>query len=168
MAALQGVQLGDYHTLKDWGLYIVVGGTTVGPAEPDQSLLIKVPFSDRILDLSKSLDGKVHYTQRKITITLKCVKPKKLWPSIQSALENALQGQWLRCIFDDDPSWYWEGYWTVTPQSRDRWENVFAISGICNPYKVSLTAAAGADWLWDTFNFETDTIYDTATEVKSL
>ena len=71
MAALQGVQLGDYHTLKDWGLYIVVGGTTVGPAEPDQSLLIKVPFSDRILDLSKSLDGKVHYTQRNITITLK-------------------------------------------------------------------------------------------------
>ena len=81
MAALQGVQLGDYHTLKDWGLYIVVGGTTVGPAEPDQSLLIKVPFSDRILDLSKSLDGKVHYTQRKIIITLKCVKPKKLWPA---------------------------------------------------------------------------------------
>lgn len=81
MAALQGVQLGDYHTLKDWGLYIVVGGTTVGPAEPDQSLLIKVPFSDRILDLSKSLDGKVHYTQRKITITLKCVKPKSFGPA---------------------------------------------------------------------------------------
>lgn len=39
---------------------------------------------------------------------------------------------------------------------------------ICNPYKVSLTAAAGADWEWDPFNFETDTIYDTATEVKSL
>ena len=56
----------------------------------------------------------------------------------------------------------------MTPQSRDRWENVFTISGICNPYKVNLTAGAGADWKWDTFNFETDTIYDTATEVKSL
>ena len=83
MAALQGVKIGDHHTLKDWGLYLVVGGTTVGPAEPDESLLVKVPFSDRILDLSKSMDGKVHYTQRKITITLKCVKPKRLWPKVQ-------------------------------------------------------------------------------------
>ena len=47
MAALQGVKIGDYHTLKDWGLYLVVGGTIVGPAEPDESLLVKVPFSDR-------------------------------------------------------------------------------------------------------------------------
>ncbi len=168
MAALQGVQLGDYHTLRDWGLYLVVGGTTVGEAEVDDSLLIKVPFGDRLLNLTKSIDGKVHYTQRKITITLKCVKPKRFWPSVQSALENALQGQWLRCIFDDDPSWYWEGLWKVAPQSRDRWENVFVITGICNPYKVNLTAAAGADWLWDTFNFETDTIYDAPTKVKSL
>lgn len=30
MAALQGVKIGDHHTLKDWGLYLVVGGTTVG------------------------------------------------------------------------------------------------------------------------------------------
>lgn len=167
MAALQGVQLGDYHTLKDWGLYLVVGGTTIGAAEPEE-LLVKIPGSDRILDLCKALDGKVHYSQRKITITLKCVKPKKFWPSVQSALENALQGQWLRCVFDDDPSWYWEGLWKVSPQSRDRWENVFTITGTCNPYKTSITAAAGNDWLWDTFNFETDTIYTTPTEVKSL
>ena len=168
MAALQGVQLGDYHTLRDWGLYLVVGGTTVGEAEVDDSLLIKVPFGDRLLNLTKSIDGKVHYTQRKITITLKCVKPKRFWPSMQSALENALQGQWLRCIFDDAPSWYWEGLWKVAPQSHDRWENVFVITGICNPYKINLTAAAGADWPWDTFNFDTDTIYDTPTKVKSL
>ena len=36
------------------------------------------------------------------------------------------------------------------------------------PYKASVTAAAGSDWLWDTFNFETDTIYDTSTEVGRL
>ena len=87
---------------------------------------------------------------------------------MQSTLENALQGQWLKCVFDDDPAWYWEGFWTVAPQSRDRWENVFAITGICNPYKTNTTAEAGTDWLWDTFSFEEDTIYDTPTEVKSL
>lgn len=167
MAALQGVQLGDYHTLKDWGLYLVVGGTTVGEAEVDEHL-VKVPGGDRLLNLTKALDGKVHYTQRKITITLKCVKPKKYWPNVQRTLENALQGQWLRCIFDDDPSWYWEGLWKVAPQSRDRWENVFVITGTCNPHKISLTAEAGADWLWDPFNFETDTIYTKPTKVKSL
>ena len=167
MGKLMGAKIGSLHTLDDLGLYLMVGSPLISGAEPDKKL-VQVPGGDFLLDLTRAVDGKVHYLQRTIRLDLKCAKPKKLWPGIQSALEKALQGQWLRCIFDDDPSWYWEGYWTVTPQSRDRWTNVFTISGICNPYKVSLTAAAGADWEWDTFNFETDIIYDTATEVKSL
>ena len=42
------------------------------------------------------------------------------------------------------------------------------ITATCNPYKFSRTAIAGNDWLWDTFNFETDTIYATPTEVGRL
>lgn len=167
MAALQGVQLGDYHTLKDWGLYLVVGGTVVGAAEPDIRYK-EIPGGDHILNFTKALTGKVNYKKRKITIVLKCVKPKKYWPIVQSTLEKTLSGQWLRCIFDNDPSWYYEGLWEVSPQSQDRFENIFVITGTCNPHKISLTAEAGADWLWDPFNFETDTIYTTPTKVKSL
>lgn len=164
---LLGVKLGEYHTLHDFGLYLLPGETSVNGAEAE-SYLLQVQGSDRLLDLTKGIYDKVHYKQRKITITLKTFKPPKFWPSIQRTLENSFQGQWLRCIFDDDPSWYWEGLWTVEPQEKDKTGAVFTITGVCNPYKVSLTAAAGNDWLWDTFNFETDTIYTKPTEVKSL
>lgn len=77
-------------------------------------------------------------------------------------------GQWLRCIFDEDSTWYWLGLWRVDVVERGRTEITFSIEGTCNPYKRNITADAGADWLWDTFDFETDTIYDTPTGVISL
>ena len=121
-----------------------------------------------MLDLSKALDGKVHYKQRIIKMELLCKAPQKQWPVIQSKLENALQGQWLKCVFDEDPSWYWLGIWQVDVGERNRTSITYTITGTCNPHKISLTAEAGADWLWDPFNFETDTIYTTPTKVKSL
>ena len=164
---VRGAQIGSIHTFKDLGLALKIGSPTISGAEPD-TRLITVPGSDTMLDLSKALDGKVHYKQRTIKIELLCTAPKNRWPIIQSKLENALQGQWLRCIFDEDPSWYWLGIWQVDVGERGRTSITYTITGTCNPHKISLTAEAGADWLWDPFNFETDTIYTTPTKVKSL
>ena len=120
------------------------------------------------MSMSRALDGEVHYKQRTIKLELICKSPKKQWTTIQSALENALQGKWLRCVFDEDSAWYWQGIWRVDPSEKNRHDMAFTIEGTCNPYKRNVTADAGADWLWDTFDFETDTIYDVPTGVISL
>lgn len=164
---LMGAQIGNIHTLKDLGLYLKVGSPMISGAEPE-TMLVNVPGSDFILDLSRALDGEVHYKQRTIKLELICKAPKKQWSTIQSALENALQGKWLRCVFDEDSAWYWQGLWRVDPNEKNRHDMAFTIEGTCNPYKRNVTADAGADWLWDTFDFETDTIYDTPTGVTSL
>ena len=60
---LQGAQIGNIHTLKDLGLYLKVGGKVIGLPEP-QKLLQEVRGSDIILDLTRSVDGEVHYYVR--------------------------------------------------------------------------------------------------------
>ena len=98
----------------------------------------------------------MHYKKRTITMELLCNAPKSKWPYIGSTIANAIHGKWLQCRFDEDPAWYWEGLWKVTP-SRDRLSSTFTITGTCNPFKRSVYDGTN-DWLWDDFNFEYDIV----------
>ena len=60
--------------------------------------------------------------------------------------------------YSDNP---YTGY-TTAPEAY------VALDGETVPYNYNLTAYMGSAWLWDTFNFEKDTIYDVRTEVKNL
>lgn len=151
MAKLLGAKIGNFHTLTDWGLYLKVGSPKIGAAEPEE-YLVQVTGSDSLLNLTTWDDGKVHYKKRTITMELLCNAPKSKWPYIESTIANAIHGKWLQCRFDEDPAWYWEGLWKVTP-SRDRLSSTFTITGTCNPFKRSVYDGTN-DWLWDDFNFE--------------
>lgn len=152
MGKLLGAQIGDFHTLKDWGLYLKVGSPKIGPAEVDD-YLVQVPGSDALLDLTSSLDGRPHYKKRTITMELKCTAPKKQWESLRSTIANAIHGKWLQCKFDDDPGFYWEGLWNVSV-SKDALYCVFTITGTCSPFKYSMYDGSDS-WLWDDFLFDT-------------
>ena len=151
--------------LERFGLLLNKGYPQIGKAET-LSMLVNVPGAGRPLDLSRSIDGKLHYKKRSITVQLSCFRPKAELDSIQEELEKLLQGQWVWFRFKNDV-YFWRGYTTVS-MSREEHKAVVTISATCNPYNYNLTAYLGNDWLWDTFNFEQDTIYTTRTEVKHL
>lgn len=155
MGKLLGAKIGDFHTMKDWKLYLKVGSPKIGPAEVDD-YLVHVPGSDNLLNLTSSLDGRPHYKKRTITMELKCTAPKNQWENLYSTIANAIHGKWLQCKFDNDPSFYWEGLWSVS-MTRDRLSSTFTITGTCNPFKRSVYDGSN-DWLWDDFNFETDIV----------
>lgn len=167
MGKLLGAKIGGLHTLDDLGLLLMTGSPLISGAEPDKKL-VQVPGADFLLDLSRSVDGRVHYLKRTIKMDLKCIRPPGEWHKVQSILENALQGQWLRCVFDDDPANFWIGLWEVSPQTRSKHYETFTITGTCNPYKYNSTAYDGPDWLWDDLYFDDDVICDEPTEIKSL
>lgn len=146
---------------KKWGLWLKTGSPDVGKAEPETNL-VYVSASDKVLNLTRALDGKVHYKKRTIQMDFKVLRPPKQWENIRSELETMLQGQWLTFRFAQDPSWVWTGLLecSLTPGQTSA---AASITATCNPYKSNLTASLGADWLWDFFNFETDTIYETPT-----
>lgn len=163
MLILQG---GDtVSLLGKFGLLLNKGYPQIGKAET-LSMLVNVPGAGRPLDLSRSIDGKLHYKKRSITVQLSCFRPKTELDGIQKQLEALLQGQWVGFRFKKD-AYFWRGYTTVS-MSREEHKATVTISAVCNPYNYNLTAYLGNDWLWDTFNFEKDTIYTTRTEVKHL
>lgn len=154
--AFLGAQIGKYHTFRDWGLKFLKGYPQIGKAETDRRL-VNVTGSDTILNLTAWDNGKVHYKQRTITMSMACNAPRRKWKALYSKISNAIHGQWLQCRFDDDPSWYWEGIWDVSFTPDDLKTGTFTITGTCNPFKRSVYDGSN-DWLWDDFNFETDIV----------
>lgn len=155
--AVHSAKLGNYDTLATWGLYMKTGSPKIGEPEPEENL-VNVPGSDALLNLTVALDGKVHYKKRTITMELLCTAPKRLWKALQSSLTNALEGKWLQCVFDDDPSWYWEGLWHVK-FVPGRLSSTVTITGTCNPYKYAINDGT-QEIKWDEINFETDILLD--------
>jgi len=151
--------------LQKFGLLFDKTYPQIGKAET-LSMLVNVPGAGSPLDLSKAIDGKLHFKQRKITVKFSCFRPPSQYDSIQKELEKLLQGQWVWFRFRDD-AYFWRGYTTVSV-AREEHKASVTITAACNPYKYNLTAYLGNDWLWDTFNFEKDTIYTERTEVKRL
>lgn len=151
--------------LETYGLFMEKGYPRIERAET-LSMLVNVPGGSKPLNLTRSIDGNIHYTQRQITAKFDCFRPS-FEKSERKALEKLLHGQWTWFSFLRNGNRYWRGY-TEVSISRERFRNVVTIKAVCNPYSYNLTAYLGNDWLWDPFNFEEDTIYTTRTEVKSL
>lgn len=163
---MQILTQGDTISLLDrFGLIIQKDYPQIGKAET-LSMLVYVPGSGRPLDLSRSLDGKLHYIKRTITTQFVCVRPRNLWDQQQQELEKLLHGQWIWFRFRNNTQ-FWRGHLTVQAQPGE-YSRTVTIKAVCNPYSYNLTAYLGNDWLWDTFNFEEDTIYTARTEVKRL
>ena len=95
-----------------------------------------------------------------------CLRPKDQLDVLQKELEALLQGQWACFHFKKD-AYFWRGFCTVSMQRKEH-SALVTLTAVCSPYNYNLTAYMGSAWLWDTFNFEKDTIYDVRTEVKNL
>lgn len=132
-----------WNTFSNAGLYFLRQGLIIESPEPD-IYLVDVPGRDAPLDLTEALlAGYVHYKTRNITMKLAAVqqngKPEIHFANLFSALRNKLHGKRLLCIISDDDDYYWEGRWKVECQQLDSRKATITISGICDPYKISVT-----------------------------
>ena len=103
-----GVKFGDYHTLTDWGLYLL-RGWTISPA-PENRYTVSVPGADGQHDLTKSLTGRVTYGNRTAKMTFKSDAPRDSWEAIYHNIINAVNGETLDIVFDTDPEYYYTGF----------------------------------------------------------
>ena len=67
-----------------------------------------------------------------------------------------IHGQKMKMILEDDPLYYYEGRFSVNAWRSDQHYSVITIDYDVGPYKRYLYS--GEAWLWDPFNFETDSI----------
>ena len=155
---LYGVSFENYHTLKDWGLYIV-NRQENSPPEP-KIYKVDIPGGNGSIDVTEAVLGSVAYSDRQITCEFYTLERDVLqWANLYSEIMAAIHGKKMKIIFDDDPGYYYVGRVSVQEWKSERQHAVLTVVCDCEPYKYEVNAY-GANWLWDPFDFETGVIYD--------
>lgn len=152
---MNGVTFGSKHSYRDWGLFLE-SRPVISPPNP-KTVYIDIPGSDGVIDLTESLTGDVKFENRTIKCEFIVLDARNRWSNIYSEIMDFLQGQQMKVIFDEDPTFYYIGRLKVNEWKSDKATSTIAIEGNVEPYKLEMFSSL-EDWEWDSFNFETGII----------
>lgn len=149
------ITLGEKNTWDDWHL-IPASRPLLNPPAVKTSV-IEIPGGDGAIDLTTALAGRPVFKNRTGSWEFYVENGFKDWTALYSEIMSYLHGKKLKAILEDDPDYYYEGRFSVNNWKSDANWSLITIDYDVKPYKKSVRAP-GEDWLWDTFNFETDII----------
>lgn len=144
----------SHHTFEDWNLKwydIQLGFPEV------KTHYIDVPGANGVIDLTQALTGDVKYKNRSLSLSFDYIGDFYKWQTIVSKIANLLHGQQVKIILDIDKSHYYLGRISINTSKSNVAQGDIVLSGSVDPYKYELTSSV-QEWLWDSFNFETDVI----------
>lgn len=152
---------GTKDTWADWYL-IPSSRPVIDPPEP-KTKFVDIPGADWHIDLTTSLTGDVAYGPRTGSIDfivdngfLSDYDHTK-WASVYSEIMNYLHGKYMKAILEDDPSYYYEGRFSVNSWKSEEKNSTVTIDYTVSPYKYERFSSL-EDWEWDSFNFESGII----------
>lgn len=149
--------IGDKDTWADW--YLIPSSRPVfNPPDP-KTKYVDIPGGDGQLDLSTVLTGDITYSNRQGSLEfivdnghLSDYKASG-WVNLYSQIMDYLHGKLLRATLEDDPSFYYEGRFSVNSWKSDEHNSKITIDYTVSPYKLEAFSSL-EDWEWDSFNFE--------------
>lgn len=130
---MHGVTFGNQHSFRAWGL-MLKDKPVISPPQPKYKI-VQVTGTDKIIDLTESLTGKVHYEPRTISMEFVLMRDRNRWAAIYSDILNTLHGKRVRIIFDDDPNFYYVGRVTVGEFDGEAAHASLPITAEVEPYK---------------------------------
>ncbi len=145
-----GVTIDDKHSYRDLGL--ILTEKDLGKPEA-QTNLVSVPLRDGSIDMTETLTNDIRYKDRVIKLTFYYPGHQDTWAAKFSELQNLLNGQKARLVFDDDIAFYYTGRINVNEWQSEGNIGKIVLDIICEPYKYDI-ASSSAEWLWDPFDFE--------------
>lgn len=135
---MKGITFGNLHSYRD--LNLILAEKVIGAPTP-KTELIEIPGSDGVLDFTEFFDG-IKYNNRKLSFGFSTMVPQSEFMSLFSAVQNALHGQKLTIILDDDPEWYYIGRISVSEWKAERLTGKLTIDCDCEPYKYRMSSQA--------------------------
>jgi len=122
--------------------------------------IIDIPAANGQVDLLNALVGYPVYKNR--TGALKFTMVNKSSMTVQNRVNEIarhLHGIYMQMILDEEPAYYFNGYYEVTGVTfRESGQNAdITIKYDVEPYKYAVSQTDD-EWLWDTFNLETGVI----------
>ena len=121
-----------FGTLKSYDdLHLILASKEIGSPKEKKNT-IPIEGADGELDLTEFF-GSVKYDNR----TLKFSFSSVAYPFADhySMVLNALHGQKVHIVLDEDPDWYYVGRLSVSPYTSDKHIGKIDIEADCEPYK---------------------------------
>lgn len=132
---MKGVRFGNYHSYDDFNL--ILSQKTIGTPSP-KTETIDIPGGDGVLDLTEFF-GEVKYNNRPLSFEFSTMVPKVEFMDLFSKVQNAIHGQKMQIVLDDDNEWFYAGRITVSEWKADKNIGKLTIDCDCEPYKSKLT-----------------------------
>ena len=149
------ITFGEKNTWDDWHL-IPSSRPVFSPPQP-QIRLLNVPGKSGSLDVTEAF-GQVVYADRTGSFEFYVDHesdgcPWADWTDAYTTILNYLHGQKLKAYMEDDPTFYYEGRFSVNEWRSNPNFSSIVINYTVAPFKMK-PHSVGDDWLWDPFNFE--------------
>lgn len=129
---MKGITFGNYHSFRDFRL-ILSPNNAIGTPTPKYELL-DIPGGDGMLDFTEAF-GEVKYGNRPLSFEFSTMVPQSEFKTLFSQVQNALHGQKMKVVLDDDPDCYYIGRITVSEWKADRLIGSLTIDCDCEPFK---------------------------------
>jgi len=131
---MKGIKFGNYHSFDDFNL--ILSQKIIGTPSP-KTETIDIPGSDGVLDLTEFF-GDVKYNNRPLTFEFSTIVPQSEFMEQFTKVQNALHGQKMQIVLDDDAEWFYTGRITVSEWKADKNVGKLTIDCDCEPYKTRL------------------------------
>ena len=129
-----GVTMGGKHSYNDMGL-LLKSYPVITPPSP-KTKYVEILGADGALDLSKVPSGYVHYHRRTITMEFSIMAPREEWPEKHSEIMDALHGEEMEIVLDDDPEYFYTGILAVAGYDPQKVTSGVKITADVEPYKM--------------------------------
>lgn len=129
---MKGIKFGNYHSYDDFSL--ILSQKTMGTPSPKVET-IDIPGGDGVLDLTDFF-GEVRYNNRNLSFDFSTMVPHEQFMDLFSRVQNALHGQRMQIVLDDDAEWYYTGRITVSEWKAERNIGKLTIDCDCEPFKT--------------------------------
>ena len=129
-----GVTFGAKHSFNDMGL-MLKKYPEISPPSPVVKQ-VEVPGMDGLLDISKILTGYLLYKRRTIRMEFSILGPREEWPEKHSEIMDALHGEEMDIVLDDDPDYFYTGRLSVEAFDPEKVTSGVTITMDAEPYKT--------------------------------
>ena len=131
---MKGITFGELHSYRD--LNLILSEKEIG-APHVKAKLIEIEGADGTIDLTDFF-GEPKYGDVTHKYTFSTIVPRNDFLSQYSMIKNALHGQKLRIVLDDDPSFYYVGRCYVSSFTNEKNIGKITVECECEPYKYKL------------------------------
>lgn len=131
---MKGIKFGNYHSYNDFSL--ILSAKTIGTPSP-KTETIDIPGGDGVLDLTEFF-GEVKYENRELSFEFSTIVPQDEFMDLFARVQNALHGQKMQIVLDDDAEWAYMGRISVSEWKAEKSIGKLTIDCDCEPYKARL------------------------------